>query len=228
MNIYIHIYTYLYSNIYFIPRNKIKSNHRPCFLFSKTRERFRSRAHRNNRNSRWVSRALVNRHEINSRKERCALMIRGLGRKNRKTRGGEREGRGGERGEGGGGCASREGGWSIRDIPAAGHKECSAFDGLRHRASPAATLACRALVRAPTRLSTPLCANCVHAWSLAVFSFANSDHRDRAKFFPSSTINNPICAPDFRWKVGNFWRKIFFNFSRETNVCRIIIVNYYY
>lgn len=52
--------------------------------------------------------------------------------------------------------------------------------------------------------STPLCANCVHAWSLAVFSFANSDHRDRAKFFPSSTINNPICAPDFRWKVGNF------------------------
>lgn len=104
MNIYIHIYTYLYSNIYFIPRNKIKSNHRPYFLFSKTRERFRrferieTRTHRSNRNSRWVSRALVNRHEINSRKERCALMIRGLGRKNRKTRGGEREGRGEGRG----------------------------------------------------------------------------------------------------------------------------------
>lgn len=34
------------------------------------------------------SRALVNRHEINSRKERYTVMIRGLGRKNRKTRGG--------------------------------------------------------------------------------------------------------------------------------------------
>lgn len=190
MNIYIHIYTYLYSNIYFIPRNKIKSNHRPYFLFSKTRERFRrferieTRTHRSNRNSRWVSRALVNRHEINSRKERCALMIRGLGRKNRKTRGGERGGRRegrGERGEVGARAAREADLFGIfRRRGTKNARRLTGYDTVRRqlRHSHAARSCAR------QHASTPLCANCVHAWSLAVFSFANSDHRDRAKFFP--------------------------------------------
>lgn len=207
MNIYIHIYTYLYSNIYFIPRNKIKSNHRPCFLFSKTRERFRSRAHRNNRNSRWVSRALVNRHEINSRKERCALMIRGLGRKNRKTRGGERGGRRegrGERGEVGARAAREADLFGIfRRRGTKNARRLTGYDTVRRqlRHSHAARSCAR------QHASTPLCANCVHAWSS---EFARcSPLRTLTtvivrNFSPSSTINNPICAPDFRWKVGNF------------------------
>ena len=79
-----------------------------------------------------LSRVLVNRHEINSGKERAGHgWWFGLGRKNRNTRGrvGAREPRG----------RQIYSGYS----PPAEHKECSAFDGLRHRALPAATLACR-------------------------------------------------------------------------------------
>lgn len=155
-------------------------------------------------------------------------MIRGLGRKNRKTRGG-REG-GGERGEGRGGRWVRE---PRGRLIYSGYSGGGAQRMLGvWRATTPCVASCdtrmpraRARANTPLRLCVPTVCTRGHWRCSPLRTLTTVIVRN---FSPSSTINNPICAPDFRWKVGNFWRKIFFNFSRETNVCRIIIVNYYY